>query len=176
MDAFRLTGISDAFAEAIETYRAETHTGGMRVTHTPDRIPGLDGLEDFESASDWIEYTRSMAGKISWYLSVREGDNRIIGAVVLRHRLEYDDDDIDFASHIGYSIHPAERNKGYAKAQLGLALLEAKKLGLDSVRIVCRDTNTASRRTILANGGEYVDSIYGEESGMTIERYDIRLG
>ena len=46
---------------------------------------------------------------------------------------------------------------------------------LPKVRVICRDTNIASNKTILANGGVYVDTIHGEESGMNVNRYDIFL-
>ena len=48
-------------------------------------------------------------------------------------------------------------------------------MGLDKVRIVCRDINIGSNKTILANSGVYVDMIHGEVSGMNINRYDIPL-
>jgi len=175
MSKIRLIKVSAEYAEKIMEYRSEFPAARERVTYDPDRIPGLDCLEDYGHVSDWLRFCQSMSGKITWYMSVREGDGKIVGFLVLRHRLEYDDDDPAFASHIGYSVCPSERCKGYAKEQLRLGLKEAKALGLDQVRIVCRDSNIGSKKTILANGGVYVDTIHGEESGMDIERYDIRL-
>ena len=55
------------------------------------------------------------------------------------------------------------------------AMKKAKEMGLDKVRIVCRDINIGSNKTILANSGVYVDMIHGEVSGMNINRYDIPL-
>ena len=52
--------------------------------------------------------------------------------------------------------------------------MKAREMGIGTVRLVCCDRNTGSIRTILANGGVYVDSVYGEESGLTVNRYDIR--
>ena len=152
---------------------AEFPSERMRVTYDPDRIPGMDHLEKYSSVSEWLEFCRSMEGKISWFMSVRNSDGKIVGFCCLRHKLEYDDDDPDFASHIGYSIRPSERRKGYAKEQLRLVLHEAHEMGIDTVRIICRDINEGSNRTITANGGVFVDSIYGEESGLTLNRYDI---
>ena len=175
MEAIRLEPVSAAWAAAIEDYRAEFPAERMRVTADADRIPGLDGLEDFGGVGDWLAWCRDMAGKVSWYLSVRERDGRVVGALCLRHRLEYDDDDPEFASHIGYSVRPSERRRGYAKAQLALGLAAARGIGLRRVRVICRDVNVGSRRAILANGGRFVDAITGEESGLTVNRYDIEL-
>ena len=173
VDRIRLLRPSAEDAERIAEYRAEFPSDRMRVTLDPDRIPGLDYLEAYDSVQDWLRFCETMAGKISWFMAVRKDDEKIVGFCCLRHGLEYDDDDIEFASHIGYSIRPSERGKGYAKEQLRLALIEAKALGLQRVRIVCRDCNIGSIRTIMANGGVFVDAIHGEESGLTIHRYDI---
>lgn len=175
MNELKLVQPSARDAERIAQCRAEYASDHMRVTLDPQRIPGLDYLEKYNTIYEWLQFCESLKNKISWYMSVRVSDGKIIGFCCLRHKLEYDDDDIDFASHIGYSIRPSERGKGYAKEQLRLVLREAKKLGLDHVRIVCRDINIGSIRTIMANGGCFVDAIHGEESGLTIHRYDIQL-
>ena len=164
---------SKEYADRIDEYRSEFSLDGPRMTYFENRIPGMDHLEEYETVDEWLQYTETMEGKISWYMAVRKSDNRIIGFSCLRHKLEYDDDDIEFASHIGYSIRPSERCKGYAKEQLRLVLKEAKKLGFNTVRLVCSDRNIGSNRTIAACGGRYVDSLFGEESGITINRYDV---
>ncbi len=173
MDEIKLVKPSAEYAEQIAEYREEFPSERMRVTYDPDRIPGMDYLEDYGSVQEWLDFCESMKDKISWFMSVRSSDGKIVGFCCLRHKLEYDDDDEDFASNIGYSIRPSERLKGYAKEQLRLALEKARELGIDTVRVICRDINEGSNRTILACGGIYVDSIYGEESGMTVNRYDI---
>lgn len=173
MNELRLIRIDLSSARQVEEYCASFAHNRERVTYSADRIPGLDHLEEYESVSDWLRFCQSMEGKISWYLSVREPDGKIVGALCLRHSLEYDDDDPEFASHIGYSIRPDERGKGYAVKQLKLGLNCARSVGLKSVRLVCLNTNKPSMRTILSAGGVYVDSLFGEESGLTINRYDV---
>ena len=182
MDGLELIEAAALPQARIEEYRAAYRETAdrARVTLDPARIPGLDHLERFETVSGWLAFCREMEGKISWFASVRRsrdgaGDGRIVGFVCLRHRREYDDDDFEFSSHIGYSIRPDERGKGYGKEQLRLALGKAKELGLARVRIVCLAANTASEKTSLACGGEYLDSLTGEESGLTVRRYDVRV-
>ena len=175
MEKLRLIPVSAEYAAEIEEYRAAFPADRMRVTPDPDSIPGLDRLEQFSSAAEWLRHCASVQEQISWYLTVRDSDGKIVGACCLRHALEYDDDDPEFCSHIGYSVRPDERRRGYAKEQLRLLLAEARKLGLRTVRLICSDRNTGSIRTILSSGGIFIDAIYGEESGITVNRYDIPL-
>lgn len=175
MDGIRLIKPSLEYAAQIEEYRSAFREERMRVTYIPERIPGMDHLEEFERVPEWLEYCRSMDGKISWYMAVRNSDDRIVGFSCLRHSLEYDDDDPAFASHIGCSVRPDEQRKGYATKQLQLMLDKAREAGLESVRIVCRDVNIGSNRAIIANGGIFMDSIHGDLSGLTINRYDIKI-
>ena len=173
MGEIGLVQLAAEYAEQIAAYRAEFSPDRMQVSYDPDRIPGMDYLENFSDVREWLRFCETEKGQITWYMSVRKKDRRIVGFSCLRHSLEYDDDDPDFASHIGCSIRPSEQGKGYGKEQLRLVLNEARTLGIARVRLVCRDINVGSIHVILANGGRYIDSIYGEESGLTINRYDI---
>ena len=176
-----LVKLSASYADKIVEYRAEFPSDHVRLTYDPARIPGMDYLEKYgnglkyQNILDWIQFCEEMSDKITWYMSIRQNDDKIIGFIVFRHKLEYDDDDREFASNFGYSVRPSERGKGYAKEQLRLGLQKAKAYGLDQVRIICRDINIGSNKTILANGGVYVDTIHGEESGLNVNRYDIQI-
>ena len=162
-------------AERVKEYRASFPRDRKRVTLNEERIPGLDHLEEFETVEAWLRFTDEMRGKISWFMTLRKPDQKAVGFVCIRHALRYDDDTGDFSSHIGYSIRPEERGKGYGKEQLRLALIKAREIGLRRVRIICVDTNERSKKTILGNGGVMLDQLRGEESGLTVCRFDVSL-
>ncbi len=85
------------------------------------------------------------------YLLIRENDNRIVGTINVRWNLT--PRMLEFGGHIGYSIRPTERRKGYNKINLYLGIMEAKKIGLDKVMLDCAVDNIASDRTLKALGG-----------------------
>jgi len=55
--------------------------------------------------------------------------------------------------HIGYSVVPWKRRRGYATAALRLILPEARNAGLPYVEVTTDPSNAASQRVIAANGG-----------------------
>lgn len=77
----------------------------------------------------------------------------------------------NFGGHIGYSIRPTERKKGYNKINLYLCLLEAQKYGLDKVLITCATHNEGSRKSILALGGIFEKNTIDEADNETMELY-----
>lgn len=65
--------------------------------------------------------------------------------------------------HIGYSVVPWKRRRGYATEALRLILLEARDYGLPYVEITTTEENTASRRVITANGGVLLGNFLSDE-------------
>jgi predicted acetyltransferase len=59
--------------------------------------------------------------------------------------------------HIGYSVVPWKRGKGYATRALELLIPEARQEGLAYVELTTDADNIASRRVIEANGGTLVE-------------------
>ncbi len=62
---------------------------------------------------------------------------------------------ITYGGHIGYSIRPARRGRGYGKRILKLALEKSRRVGLERVLVTCDADNLASKRIIESNGGQF---------------------
>ncbi len=105
----------------------------------------------------------------TYYLT--DNKNRILGVVNIRHRLT--DNLLIEGGHIGYGIRPSERRKGYATRILDLALVEAKKLGINRALVTCDKENIGSAKTILKNGGKFdQENLY---EGRIVQRYWIDI-
>jgi predicted acetyltransferase len=59
--------------------------------------------------------------------------------------------------HIGYSVVPWKRGKGYATQALGLLLREVRAYSLAYVELTTDPGNIPSQKVILANGGTLVE-------------------
>jgi predicted acetyltransferase len=79
--------------------------------------------------------------------------------------------------HIGYTVVPWMRNRGFATAALRLLLPEARAEGLTQVELTAEPDNLPSRKVIEANGGVLVETFitpaaYGSRPAV---RYRIAL-
>ncbi len=112
----------------------------------------LDQLE----YDEWLEYNiknrDKSAASPNWvpattFFAVRKKDNKIVGIIDIRHNLEHEFL-AEYGGHIGLSVRPTERKKGYATEMLKMALIYAKTLGLQKVMLGCFSDNIASIKTI----------------------------
>lgn len=66
--------------------------------------------------------------------------------------------------HVGYSVVPWKRDRGYATLALRLLIPQARAEGLDYIDLTTAADNVASRRVIEANGGTVVERFYKPKS------------
>ncbi len=165
----------ERFLDEIKAYRLETLAADGYIN-------GGGGLSQIDDAQTWIEHSRNMMKaeyvkepyvESTEFIYVRESDRRIIGTTQVRRRLN--DDLLISGGNIGYSIRPCERRNGYGKRMLASALDYCRWLQLEKVLVTCSEDNEASRRTILANGGVYENTLFDKEDGDNVERYWITL-
>ena len=141
--------------QAIE-YKQEYFNNGNKGIHAAARWDKLDNYDEwlnllkehssFETIKDnWTVHTT--------FFGIRKNDNKIIGMIDIRHDLT-NDFLRNYAGHIGYSVRPSERKKGYATQMLNKALDFCKnELKLEKVMVNCNKENESSRKTILKAGG-----------------------
>ena len=145
------------------------------------QIHGVSGLnrylEDYEGWLEKLEYYKSIEPNEEWvpsesYLLVREEDNKVVGMINLR--LVLNESLKKFGGHIGYSILPSERKKGYNKINLYLMLKRCCEIGLDEVLLDCSVDNPGSYKTMESLGGIRIDKYYNDEYGWCY-RYSINV-
>ena len=144
-------------------------------------LAGDGGLDEIKNFDRWIQKIKSdlseetiTVGRVpsTLFLGVRKLDNRVVGTIQIRHKLN--DYLFKYGGHIGDGVRPSERNKGYATEMIRLALLECKKLGINRVLMTCDKNNIGSSKSITNNGGDLENEVK-DENGKTIQRYWISL-
>ena len=146
-----------SYADEIIKYKEES------LKESP-LINGSAGLNRFSSIEDWLEELKKRSSEAtvpeglvpsSTYLGIREKDNYIVGMIDIRHYLnEYL---TQIGGNIGYSVRKTERNKGYVKQMLKLALEKCKELKIKKVLITCDEDNIASEKVILSANAKLED-------------------
>ena len=162
-------------ADEIRAYRQSFLKSG-------DSMDGTGSLRRREEPADWIADNiqcsrRETAPKnfvpATQFVYLRKYDQKIVGMIQVRHALNAYL--AKYAGHIGYSVRPDERRKGYASQMLRDVLPYCREIGLDRVLVTCNAANEGSRRTIIKNGGVYDGTVHEPGENVDIERYWIAL-
>ena len=139
-----------------------------------DYINGSDGLTTIKNYKDWLKKLakdKTGSPKRSELLMIRKSDNKVVGLANIRHSVE---NGFEISGgHIGYSIRPSERGKGYGNVILALSLDYCKRLGIKKVLVTCEKNNLASKKVIIYNSGKFENEIIEEDK--MFERYWISI-
>ena len=146
------------------------------------QIHGVSGLNKcLDNYDEWLRKLDQLRSKepdeiqvpAETFFLIREEDNRIIGMVNIRLRLNKALELCD--GNIGYSIRPTERRKGYGTEILRLALKYCKKCGMEKVLLTCDKNNIGSKKVIQKNRGLFEQIFYDKESEGIVYKYWIWL-
>lgn len=138
------------------------HDGGFWQLESFDYLEWLEQNQWYEIGLNIPEYFVPSIQFVAF-----DDKDKALGFLSLRLRLN--DALVKKGGHIGYSVRPSQRRKGYAKEMLKHGLNQAKMKGISSVLLTCSCNNSASRSVILANQGS-LENIQDQ-----VERYWIKL-
>lgn len=166
---------SAEYREQIAAYRQEFLDAG-------DSLDGTGPLRRMADPMEWLAATEQCSHadtvpngwvQATQFLCIRKPDNRVVGMIQVRHR--FNAYLKEYGGHIGYSVRPSERRKGYASWMLKAVKPFCREIGLNAIMVTCLTTNDASRRVILKNGGVYDATVHKPIDSHDIERYWINL-
>ena len=133
-------------------------------------INGSGGLQRYLDAYEgWLEKLNEDYSRVPneekvparTYFLIRESDKRIVGMINIRlalnERLNH------YGGHMGYSIRPTERGKGYNKINLYLGLRVCDQYGIEEVFLDADLANPASWKTMEALGGKRIREHYDDQ-------------
>ena len=96
-------------------------------------------------------------------------ERRILGVFNLRHQLT--DFLRQFGGHVGYSVRPSERRKGYGTVLLEAAKNLAQDMKIERLLVTCDPKNVASVGVIKKCGGVFEDETYFKPVEHDVCRY-----
>lgn len=167
---------SMAFADEIRAYREE-------MLKANSDFDGCFSLKRKENPADFVAHCMEWSNPRrpadehgAWgnvIMAIRKSDGKMVGCFqahnVLTERME------KYTGHVGYSVRPSERRKGYATKLLAKAKEFLRSFGFEEIYVSCIPENIGSQKTIVANGGQFVEQVYLEEDNVYLDRYCIKL-
>lgn len=141
-------------------------------------VHGSCRLDRMPQYAEWLAYYgRVHAGNeagspacCTYFVRERKS-GRLVGMLDVRHGV---DESAYLYGHIGYSVAPGSRGKGYGTAMLRWGLDTAQKLGVPWPVVCCYENNKTSRK-VMENNGLLEEKRYTEEhTGLEVLMYRLQ--
>jgi predicted acetyltransferase len=167
--------LASAFLEMNKEYREfsdhETFKAALDLYDSYDNSNLGDYIQRLNDQGKGLNVKPGFVPSTTFWLVTENRD--LLALSRLRHWLTPSLDDI--GGHIGYTVRPLQRNKGFGTRILALTLERAKTLGLSRVLITCDKGNAGSIKVILNNCGILASEGRSPTSGKEILRFWIDL-
>lgn len=147
------------FAKEHQLYETDTMSGDCSLilgTSYQEIGNFYDWYQKVENLNQEIKLKKGQVGCTTYLVLTKEKDN-LIALFDIRHSLEYENGDV--YGHIGVEIRPTQRNKGYYKHILKLAIEATQEFNILEVVISCEYDNIVSKKGIEHIFGKEYESI-----------------
>lgn len=173
MTVLRLEKPALTYADELDAFRREVLAAG-----DADSFAGCYQMENCATMEEWLALLDDQEGPdhplgvpSSVYVALDEQD-RVTGVIDLRHHIGHPILGV-WGGHIGYTVRPSQRGRGYGAEMLRLNRQNARARGMTRELITCSASNPASERIIIANGGVFEKE--GPVEDDVIRRYWVTL-
>ncbi len=162
------TKYKESFLKALKEFKKDTNNvrGFKKLSYSEVKKDFASYVKKIRDRSRGIGLPKSFVPNTSFWLI---DNDKFIGEIDIRHRLTKQMR--AFGGHIGYTIRPSKRGKGYGTHMLKLGLKKAKKLGINRALVMCDDDNIASATIIEKNGGKFKDKVKVKGRKILVRRY-----
>ncbi len=138
------------------------------------------GFKPFVTRENFADFLKSVEDKKNgignngvkeiFYFAIE--DDKIVGHASIRLNPEVDGDTYKFSGHIMYGVVPSKRKLGYGNKICKMLIEKMVAMGYDEIIITCNDNNIGSKKIIINNGGEFIESV-NYNGNTIIDRYSI---
>lgn len=129
-----------------------------RGTATDWLGPASENFDQYVETRRGVVERWGVPSTVFWYVA----GEFYLGTLVIRHQLNGELADEE-GGHVGYHVVAPWQRQGHATRMLAAGLEECRAIGLDRVLLCCAPENEASRKVILANGGQPDGIRHGED-------------